>query len=162
MKIPKSVLGHLTASQYSSSKALIMKLIRMKARRTGDPGSSISNSRPAGKFALWAPKPPPRLLPPPSLPPGKEVRAEARKEIKYILSAGPFVQVTLGFQASQLNEWSMKCPFPNVFESHHTRTMYIQQFTHTAQPHMDSRQVHLEKEEYEEFWNCGNFHNNYW
>ena len=85
-------LGQLTPSPYSSAKALIMKLIRKKARWTGDPGSSISNSRPAGKFALWAPKPPPRLLPPPSLPPGKVVRAEARKEIKYILSAGPFVQ----------------------------------------------------------------------
>ena len=94
----------VSTSPYSSAKALIMKLIRKKARWTGDPGSSISNSRPAGKFALWAPKPPPRLLPPPSLPPGKVVRAEARKEIKYILSAGPFVQVTLGFQASQLNE----------------------------------------------------------
>ena len=45
----------------------------------------------------------------------------------------------------------MKCPFPNVFESHHTHTMYIQQFTHRAQPHMDSRQVHLEEENMKNF-----------
>ena len=79
---------------------------RIKATCTGNPGSTISNSSPADKFALWAPK----LLPPsvqdelwapkPPLPPdffpfphipGKVMRAEVRKEIKYILSVGPFL-----------------------------------------------------------------------
>ena len=59
--------------------------------------------------------------------PGKALRAEGWEEIKYILSVGPFLQVTLGFSAS--NTWlfgkSAKRMKHEVSESHPTHC-----FTH--------------------------------
>ena len=84
---------------------MITKLIGINAACTGDPGSPISSSSPADKFALWAPKPQtapfPRLLPAPRPRKGDACRGKEGNQVYFVRRAF-CAKVTLGFRAKRM------------------------------------------------------------